>query len=106
MIKNKKSHKNKVITSLLLGVLVLGGIILALELTNVTDFYKRKTANQDAWVDGINYGPPTEEEQQSGDDKKEEIVDQEENQPEPTQDANIVIVDASQYDSEIEVRAF
>lgn len=54
----------------------------------------------------INFGPPTQEEQEAGDDRKQEIVD-EESRPTGTQkNANIIIVDASQYGDEIEIRSF
>lgn len=55
----------------------------------------------------INYAPPTEEEASEGDQQKEEIIEQEDavNNAE-SQTPNIVIVDASQYDDVVEVRAY
>ena len=52
----------------------------------------------------VNMDPPTEEEKQAGDQQKQENVDKE-NQPAPTT-ANVNIVDASQYNDLIEVRAY
>jgi hypothetical protein len=58
----------------------------------------------------INLDPPTEEDVRSGDEIKEEIIaDEEATTPDrpdgQKQSANVTIVDAAQYDSEIEVRA-
>ncbi len=56
----------------------------------------------------INYDPPTPIESSAGDAKKQELVEKEEptSNPEKPNSAEVVIVDASQYDQEIEVRAF
>lgn len=58
--------------------------------------------------DSNQYSPPTTQEQASGDKQKEAIVEKEQsaNQSTPTSTAQITIVDANQYGSEVEVRAF
>jgi uncharacterized protein YpmB len=58
----------------------------------------------------INFDPPTQEEQAVGDQVKQEIASEEEQQEETEEvlpnGAEVVLVDASQYSDEIEVRAF
>jgi hypothetical protein len=83
-------------------------------------YTQRNTADNQTDDSGINYGPPTEDEQRAGDDIKEQLPDrsntngdEEENnddgQPSDTIDkknGSVIITDANQYGSEIEVRAF
>lgn len=54
----------------------------------------------------INMDPPTEEEKKAGDEQKDKIVYEQQNPPKATDTASIVIVDASQYNNAVEVRAF
>ena len=56
-------------------------------------------------ISEVNFSPPTEEELEAGDEIKDTIVNNDGNNN-PINEANVVIVDASQYDDEIEVRAF
>jgi hypothetical protein len=56
----------------------------------------------------VNYGPPTDEEKNAGDQQKDINLQKEEdikNAPTLSQ-AHVFVVDASQYDSTVEVRAF
>lgn len=55
-------------------------------------------------VSNINFDPPTEQEKSAGDEQKKEIVEEEKQSKPDT--AEVVIVDASQYNDEIEIRAF
>lgn len=64
--------------------------------------------------DTINLDPPTDEEKQAGDDRKKEIINEETSEEaqvqlddsQDKQKVDVVIVDAGQYDNDIEVRAF
>ena len=93
----KKSHVPIIITVALLACIAVGTI--SYFLINI---------NQDASTDdlksNINYNPPSSEETTAGQDIKDtnEIKDQ---QPSIT-NASIFIVDATQYDQNIEVRAY
>ena len=72
--------------------------------------YARSSSDSSSNTDGPTlveteeFAPPTEEEKQAGDAQKEEVIELE-NQTLPDQ-ATVAIVDASQYGSEVEVRAF
>ncbi len=109
----KKPHsKNtkKTIIFLLLSLLVIGVGLLVLEKTGVINLYSRdqsSTSDSPKPTNTVNYDPPTEQEQSAGDEQKAKIVEEESsastNKPET---AEVVIVDASQYEDEIEVRAF
>ncbi len=107
----KRSKIRKPIKLLLvfLAVLSLGCLFSLLEITGVTDFYKREKPVQETVtqpVNTINYDPPTKPEQSSGNDQKDKIVSQDSVQQPKQEEVEIVIVDASQYENEIEVRAF
>lgn len=65
-----------------------------------------KTATAKSSSPSINLSPPTDEEKAAGDNQKQEIVKQQESPPTPNNIANVVIVDANQYQDEVEVRAF
>jgi hypothetical protein len=84
----------------LLIVLATGGVFA----------YRRFATVTPAKDPSINYGPPTVEEQRAGDEQKEKIVEEDKKQPSPTPQsptkAEVVIVDASQYGGEIEIRAY
>lgn len=104
MHKKSRKTRSNLLPLLLLSFLVL----LGLGFGYYTLFVKQKDSNSNPTneVNNINYNPPTDEEKQAGDQQKETIVNQENNQSELPNEANVVIVDASQYDSKIEVRAF
>ena len=109
------SSRTKLLLLVLAGVLLFGGGVFAYQSLANDD-------TEDDQTTGIDFGPPTEEEQQAGDEQKDAIVDDEsddesDEQAQPSnsdqndrQDdrssANVVIVDAGQYDDIIEVRAF
>jgi hypothetical protein len=69
-------------------------------------FFNRNNSVIDSTVDNtnINFNPPTENEQKAGDLQKEEIINEEENPS--VEYAKVIIVDASQYENIVEVRAF
>lgn len=119
MYSTSKQKQNKIQKPSIKKILVIGILIavffaataVVLEKSGVTNFYQRTPAPSAAPQDPqptINLGPPTDEEAAAGDQQKEEIV-KDETAPTPTTPtttANVVIVDASQYDTEVEVRAF
>ncbi|CAN5643563.1 hypothetical protein BH23PAT2_BH23PAT2_03800 [soil metagenome] len=110
---NTTTKKRNFLAPLLLVILLFAGVFAYWYFQQ-----DNSTVNQDD--SGINYNPPTEEEQRAGDDIKEQLPDrsntnddEEENnddgQPSDTIDkknASVIITDANQYGSEIEVRAF
>lgn len=90
-------HKTKIVfilSTLVIATLAIGYVIY----TKVnTDTQIIQDQNE------INYQPPTEAERSSGDERKK-IIDETENNK--NNNVEVVIVDAGQYDSVIEVRAF
>jgi hypothetical protein len=104
-IKNKKSFIYKIL--LLLGLFII--TIIALEITGTTNIFSPNTPKSTSIgseTNNINLNPPTEQEKESGDIRKEEIVSNQNNDNPPPSDANLVIVDANQYNDEVEVRSF
>jgi len=84
-------------------------VLAGLELGGITNFYTRNNTPQQVQtpaVNTVNYLPPTEEENNAGNLQKEEIVANENQTSQKPQTAEVIIVDASQYENEIEVRAF
>jgi hypothetical protein len=57
-------------------------------------------------VNHINYDGPTDEEQAAGDQQKEDNIKRDETPSQPSSHATVVIADASQYGSVIEVRGY
>jgi hypothetical protein len=102
-IKDKKTY---IIIIILLTILA-AALLLVLERTGRINFFNRDVAEEQTQADqgsDINFNPPTETEQNAGDEKKQELA---ENAAETLPSmANVVIVDASQYNQTIEVRAF
>lgn len=100
----KKSNKIKkiVILILLVTLLLAAGVGVYRYATKDSD------TNDDmvSEVNTVNYEPPTEEEKEAGDKQKETIVNTESENDNLPESAEVVIVDSSQYDDEIEVRAF
>jgi len=109
-MKYKKSTNNgskKAIIVLLSFITFALLSLIILELSGVINLRKDSSPSDDSIkpVNTINYDPPTEEEKTSGDKQKQEIIEKEEPKTD-LNSANLIIVDASQYDDEIEVRAF
>ena len=108
--------KNKKLLIIVLTLLLSVGVLFILEKTKVINLYERTPETTNSTTNGpkIDLSPPTEEESKAGDEKKQQIINQEQNNQtnnsngnsENKLEAEVVIVDASQYDSEIEVRAF
>lgn len=110
--KPSQNRKKRIISKILIILLVITVALVALEKTGTTNLYTRKqtsTKLSPEPTNTVNYDPPTNEENNAGDVQKSKIVEQEQQAP-PEQNtlvtANVVIVDATQYDNEIEVRAF
>ena len=104
--------KNKKLFTIIIILLLIGLTMFILEKSKITNFYENapEVSNTNSNQPIINLDPPTDEESKSGDDIKEDIIKNEaEQQQNPTSDktkAEVVIVDSTQYDNEIEVRAF
>lgn len=102
-----KINKTKAVILVLSGLLMLGS---AFYLINFSD--KGQSISEKNTVRGINdvdYGPPSEEEKDAGDLRKPSNVEQEKIESDPvsgTRNAEIVIVDSSQYDEVFEIRSF
>lgn len=104
--QNKKS-KTPLYLLLFIGLLV--GLLIILEISGTTNFYSRGEPSSETTVqpvNTVNYDPPTEEEKKASDEKKQEIVDSDNQQTDKPSTAEVIITDASQYEDEIEVRAF
>jgi hypothetical protein len=105
--KDKKSKK-KLIVGICILIFIVIVTLFVLEKTGVTNLYTKEKIEQPSATqytpDTINYNPPTESETKSGDSIKQEIIESE-NKTQPDY-ASVVIVDAKQYEQEIEVRAF
>lgn len=93
-------------------IIIISSLTLfMLEKTGVTNFYTSTPSDSSSSgveVNKINLDPPTDIEQNAGDVQKEKNVQQQDSEP-PTQGtkaASVIIVDSTQYDSIIEVRAF
>ena len=104
--KPKKKHLPKTTLIILCILLLLTG---ALALFFVLD-NSEETAEQDNTVNTVNLDPPTAEEQAAGDEIKQDLTPVDDTTEDDTADlsntAEVVIVDANQYENEIEVRAF
>ena len=97
-----KNYKKIIILSLTIALLA-GGVYFVLLENDKDTAEKNDTENTSQ---ELVLRPPTEEEKQAGDQIKQEIVDQEETQSNPPDTAEIIIVDASQYIDQVEVRSF
>jgi len=100
--KTKKNVKKVIIFALIILLAVLSVIYIIGQTNSVSD--EENAANQVTNDDLINFEPPTEQEQQSGDNQKEDLV--KDNNSSNTENAEVVIVDSSQYQDIVEVRAF
>ncbi len=90
--------QKKYITLTIIIILVAGGTALLLQRRNNGDSEKNPDSS-------INYTPPTKEEQAAGDQQKEKNVANNNVTSQPASAVQVVISDASQYGSVIEVRA-
>ena len=109
MYSKRKSPNTKKYWLVAAVVFVIAAVGAGLELSGTTNVFGNASEEPESQLPGlneINYGPPTEEEQAAGDKRKEEIVAQEQ-APQPLPEgATVAIVDASQYEDEVEVRSF
>lgn len=98
-MKKLKFKNKKVLIGSLIVVLLLAGSALAVQ------YYKDDSAAND---DATSYSPPTIDEQEAADTQKERNIQREaaDKSTDKPQTANIVIVDANQYDNTVEVRAY
>jgi hypothetical protein len=91
---------------------ILAFAILALVVAGFAYYsYQSRDSASDQTENTINLDPPSEEEQRSADEVKDELTDDTERPAVPRDEddriiANVVVVDASQYGNEVEVRAF
>lgn len=113
--KKNRTSRSKILLLILAGVLLFAGGVYAYQALD-------DNADSKSQANDIDFGPPTEEERQAGDEQKDTITDKESSndadettQPSDSDEndrqddrksANVVIVDASQYDDIVEVRAF
>jgi len=93
--------------SIIFSLLILTALLVAIGIY-LYNSSKPQVSNSDNQT--INYDPPTAEEKNAGDKQKEKIIDSSneiitESEDKPDS-ANILIVDANQYEDFIEVRAF
>jgi hypothetical protein len=104
--KSIKNNKTKIVVAIVVLIAAIATLVFILERTGTTDFFSRSNTDSTGQTNTqpINYNPPTEDEQTAGDVQKQEIVDNSQ-KPLPTT-AEVVIVDASQYEDIVEVRAF
>jgi hypothetical protein len=104
--KSIKNNKTKIVLVIAVLVAAIATLVFILERTGTTNFYSSSSSesNSQTNTQPINYDPPTEDEQAAGDEQKQEIVDNSQ-KPLPMT-AEVVIVDASQYEDTVEVRAF
>lgn len=94
----RKKLKNKKIILLI--------VILVLAIA-VGSFLYYKSQRDDSTSDFINYNPPTKSEREAANSQKENNIEREKVDNAPvSQTAEVMIVDASQYNQTIEVRAY
>jgi len=98
-ISSNKSSKKKILIIVAAIVIVAAGL--------VGGYFYYQSARQESETK-INYNPPTDNERQSGVAQKEENKKREEidNNPSVVTSANVLITDAGQYDTAIEVRGY
>ena len=103
----KRHQKTILITSVILVTTAASGAWLLLKNRNSLNSTSTKSSADSK--EKINYSPGTEQDQKEADQRKQEIADQQNQSPEPTtgkKSVTPVIVDASQYDNVVEVRAY
>lgn len=103
----KRYKKSILITSVILVTsVVAGGWFLVKNDSNSNNSETKSGVDS---KDNINYAPPTNQDLKEAEQHKQEIIDQQKQSTEPTtgkKSVTPVIVDSSQYDNEIEVRAY
>ncbi len=113
----KKSVRNNNIRSFLANTKVVAAIAVLVIFAAIITYFSiinpsnQKVEPQDETITpprSINYDPPTKEEEQSADTQKAENIQREATDKATAENinANVVIVDASQYDNTIEVRSY
>ena len=103
----KRHQKTILITFVILVTAAAGGTWFLLK--NRNDSNNTSTKSSADSKESINYSPGTDQDQKDADQRKQEIADQQNQNPEPTtgkKSVTPVIVDASQYGNEVEVRAY
>lgn len=108
-MKNKKRFQRKHVL-LVIVALLLATTLFVLEKNGVINLYTRGqdiATSSSQPLGNINYGPPTENEKSAGNEQKSKVVEQNsEQKTDKPSTAKVVIVDASQYENTVEVRAF
>jgi hypothetical protein len=108
--KVPKKNRKKFLVSFLVLVLSSGLVLFILEKNGNINLYSRNPDNSFQTTkptNTINYNPPTKQEKEAGDEQKTNIVEKDAIDKTTKPDtAEVVIVDAAQYDDDIEVRAF
>lgn len=101
---------SKKLAILLLAIVIVSlASILAFKMANSHNAKSSATTSSETTVNTVNYDPPTKEEVIAGDEQKDKNVQRDKvnsNTAPPAGSANIVIVDAGQYDNTIEIRSF
>jgi len=101
--------RNIIIASTVVVVLIAGGVS-AYSLLHQKDLTKQQIASheQTKYVSGgVNYAPPTEaDKQMNAEQKKADQAREQIDQQAPATNADITIVDATQYGDTVEVRAY
>ena len=102
---NKRKIIITVLSTALIGFLGAGSYLLLNDKGNSSN---TETIKDNSGVNVINLEPPTEEEQKAGNTQKEKIVEEQqvEKENQLPNEVSVVITDASQYNDEVEVRAF
>lgn len=96
---HRKKSKKPLIIAIAVSVALLG-----VGAWTYAYFSNRSTYDDTQTVNDINYDPPTEAEQAAGDKQKEQLTKEEE--PSQSEDIEVAVVDASQYNDTVEIRAF
>ncbi len=108
-MKINKNKKSKVIIAAIIVAVALGGAVFAYSASQNNDADKKAAdkAKNENTVNKVDYGPATDEQKKAGDEQKKENQAQEHSDDVPaTTKAEVVITDATQYDSVVEVRAY
>lgn len=92
-------------------IILLLAFMFVLEKKDVINFYTstaEDSTSLETEADNIILNPPTDEEVNAGNEQKQEIIDQQDPEQTPQNEniVDVIIVDSTQYDSIIEVRAF
>jgi len=106
-IKRKKEnnfdHKKLLLIAVIIGLLLTVGYFIFQKTYSSDNTFSAQDNSQEE--SKINLDPPTKEEQKAGDEQKETNIKRQESVSLPDT-AEVAIVDAAQYNNEIEIRAF